>query len=289
MPLARDRPRRGKALRPVYTLVLFSLLLMLVPCRAACDEAYLHLRAGGGMVMVDGDTINPASPIVLDAGLHRMTYLPTQGEGLWKTPLLSLAIHLDREETLHVDLESTIDIRVVSNPPGCDVYRGPTRIGRTPFVMSTLEGYPDTLTLVKDRHITTRISPEHLTDGETYHVTMLTDGSTVTGLHNGETRGRSRLGSFLKYGSLGASITAMSLGFWYKDRADQYYEEYLSRGDPETLDRLYRKSIEYDDRARVYWIVGEAAVILTSYFFLRDILSSPAKKPNEIQDWSYYE
>gem|GEM_PF-4108635 len=272
------------------TAILLLLLVLLVPYRARCNEAYMNLLAEGGVVIVDGDTLNPAaSPLTLEAGPHRLTYLPVQRGRLWKSPLFSVNMYIEHGETLSVNLDGTIDVRVVSSPPGCDVFRGPVRIGRTPLFMSTLEEYPDTLTLMKDYHITTRISLERLSEGETYHVTLLRDGTTAGRLNDTIKSGTSLRSTFLKYGTLAASITTMSLGFWYKNKADDYYEEYLSRGDPEALDRLYRQSIQYDDRARTYWIAGEVTVLLTSYFFLKDFLSSPKRTETETQDRSYHE
>jgi len=273
------------------TSILFSLLVLLLPIQSLCNEAILNLISDGGTKIVDGDTIHPTDALIpLHAGLHRLTYLPVQCEALWRTPLVAMEIHINRGETLCIDLESAINVRVVTLPAGCEVYRGHTRIGRTPLFMTTLEGYPDTLTLIKEGHFAIKISPEHLSEDEMYHVTLLKDGSTATtGSWIGRNRKSSKRSHLMKFGSLAASISAMSLGFWYKDRADDYYNEYLSRGDPQTLDRFYRKSVEYDDRARTYWIVGEAAVILTSYLFLRDFLSSPVKKGMETQDWSYHD
>lgn len=266
---------------------VIGLLILLVALsnRLSFAESYLELVDGSGTVVVDGDTLRAGTVILpMHSGRHRLTYLPVQDEIIWKPPLKSLLFNLAEGETLKVDLGRTISVRIESHPPGCEIYRGGIFIGNTPVLLPTIAGYPDTLTLEKEGYLTIRISPELLGEGDTYRVELLPEDKNdvrLGHLEAGKKNGKARL---MKYGSFAASIASISLGFWYKNRADSYYDDYLTHGNPETMERMYIKSLQLDDRARVFWIIGEAAALLASYLFVREYIF-PQEKTKQTSDW----
>lgn len=259
--------------------VALAVILVLSPVAVGAADGFLRIAGTTGTVIVDGDTIEPWRTLIhLAPGPHAITHLPRQDEIRWKPPLVELPFQLSGGETLEVDLESTITVRIESEPPGCEVQRSGNHMGTTPLVLSTLAGFPDTLTLVRSGYLPAVISPSGLTEGSIFRVLLIPehvpsrDGGT-----NGKGSAATR-DAVLKYSSLAASVALVSLGFWYKDKADSYYDDYLSHGNPETLESLYRKSVEMDDRARVFWIAGEAGTIITSYLFLRDFFRERSRK-----------
>jgi hypothetical protein len=259
---------------------VFTFIFVLMICGwtgSASGDGYLDLIGESGTVIVDGDTTCVGVLLgPLDEGTHHLTYLPIQDERLWEMPLLSLSLNLVEGETLSVDVGKLAPVWIKSEPTRCDIYRGGVWIGRTPIVLSTLRDHPDTLTLTKNGYLTTRICPETPAEKEndfnTCVVKLIPDNANGYPAYSSNEGDKNKKEALIKYGSLAASITAMSLGFWYKSRADSYYEDYLSHGDPETVEQLYRKSVELDDRARIFWIAGEVGAIFTSYLFLKDFI-----------------
>jgi hypothetical protein len=240
------------------------------------QTAFLRLAGTSGTVIIDADTISADSDLLaLDPGRHLLTYLPFQDSAKWEPPLADLPFHLSEGETLAVDLGNILTIRIETSPQGCEVRRAGTSLGATPLVLSTLAEFPDTLTISREGYLTAVISPTGLSHGSTFYTMLVPEnGPTVQRSAGGTGSSNGSGGAVLKYSSLAASVAAISIGFWYKEKADSYYEDYLSHGNPETIDRLYRKSVEADDRARIFWIAGEAGAIVTSYFFLRDFFRS---------------
>ncbi len=268
---------------------LFGLLLLLGACPAIRGEAYLELTGADGTVIIEGDTTKAGRLTgPMDPGVYHLNYLPIQHGAAWETPLLSFALHLTGDETLHVELDRMSTVRLETQPAGGEVYRDDTWIGRTPLYLATLAGYPDTLTIKKAGYLTTGISLTQFSGIEqernTYHVKLLPIESTGYQGSSTASIGGGGTGTYIKYMTLAATITTMSLGFWYKSRADSYYEDYLTRGDPDEIEKLYNRSIELDDRARVFWIAGEVGALLTSYLFVKEYLFPPDNKNITIQE-----
>jgi hypothetical protein len=270
---------RYACLTLVFTALVFTALIFSFPGEIRGEAAFLHIAGADGTVIVDTDTIAAGSTLIaMEPGRHFLTHLPFENETRWKPPLADLPIHLEEGETLSVDLGSTITVRIESKPAGCRVKRAQSDLGSTPLVLSTLTGFPDTLTLALEGYLPAVISPSGLSDGSIFYVLLVSQhGLPAREGSIEKSRGNGR-GALLKYSSLAASLASISLGFWYKQKADSYYDDYLSHGNPETLERLYKKSVEMDDRARVFWIAGEAGAIITSYFFLKDFFSGEKRQ-----------
>jgi hypothetical protein len=62
----------------------------------------------------------------------------------------------------------------------------------------------------------------------------------------------------------GATIAAGSIAAYFKIKADNRYEEYLSRGDPGTLDRVH----EFDRYSAIALLTSELSFVIFSYLLL---------------------
>ncbi len=274
-------------------IILIVLATLQLPAGAAAlrgESAYLHVAWSPGTLVVDGDTIPPAAGVVdLAPGEHRLSFIPVREGATWHPPLIGLEFDLGVEDTFHLDLDRLITVRIETEPEGSSVYRGGTWIGDTPLALSTISGCADTLKLVREGYLETRISPSHLGDGDTYQIRLLTRDTAGIEADARPAYGISTKRKVFKYGSLLGSVASISLGFWFKSRADAYYEDYLDHGNPDTIDALYDRSVSYDNRARTMFIVGEVLAGVTAYLFLRDYFSPPVRQETTSRERAHYE
>lgn len=65
--------------------------------------------------------------------------------------------------------------------------------------------------------------------------------------------------------SLASGITAILL----KDKADHFYDQYLTAGLPENRDRFFQRTQDYDRYAGIATVVFEASFAVSFYYFLK--------------------
>lgn len=65
--------------------------------------------------------------------------------------------------------------------------------------------------------------------------------------------------------SLASGITAILL----KDKADHFYDDYLTAGLPENRDRFFQRTQDYDRYAGIATVVFEASFAVSFYYFLK--------------------
>jgi len=65
--------------------------------------------------------------------------------------------------------------------------------------------------------------------------------------------------------SLASGITAILL----KDKADHFYDQYLTAGLPENRERFYQRTADYDRNAGIATAVFEASFAVSFYYFLK--------------------
>ena len=78
-----------------------------------------------------------------------------------------------------------------------------------------------------------------------------------------------------KYWIIGGGIAALAsgiAGYYYKDRAEKAYQNYLISGHPETMDRYFNDSKRYDTYSGVLYGIGEISLGIT---LLLSIWGSP--------------
>ncbi len=67
---------------------------------------------------------------------------------------------------------------------------------------------------------------------------------------------------------LGMMVLGGALSYHYQDQADRAYKAYQRSGDVEELDRLFRKSRQFDRRAGWSYAAAEAGLIMVSVSFI---------------------
>lgn len=276
--------------RSSRVIILTAIALTALTGSIQGEDSCLKIGWSPGTLVVDRDTIPPSTEYVsLEQGRHRVSFLPAPEGVTWNPPLIAVGFDLAAGDTFSLDLDRMITVRIESEPPGGSLHRGKTWIGDTPLSISTLAGHADTLTLRRKGYLETKISPDGLEDGDTYRIRLLS--TEVAGAEHGQPQssGISTTRKAFKYGSLLGSVASISLGFWFKSRADAYYNDYLDHGNPDTIDVLYDKSISYDDRARTMFIIGESLAVVTAYLFLRDYFSTPGERQRTNGERVHYE
>jgi hypothetical protein len=208
-------------------------------------------------------------------------YLPPR-ENQWLPPIVKRPFQLAGNDTLIINPENVFYLHVTTSPEGAIASLRGYPVGKTPIALSILRHQDKTLRLEKDGYRSVEINLKELTK-HSNRLTMSLDPSQSREMSpslpvrieevNGHVSG------WLPFVTLSYFVTSTSFGFYYKGRADDFYEEYLRTSSLERMNQLFDRSEVLDNRARIFWITGQVALGATIYLFVRNYRSRLIARP----------
>lgn len=157
-----------------------------------------------------------------------------------------------------------------SIPYGAEVFIDHVYQGTTPLVVRVAEdrgvGVELRLNGYQDFFTTIDSNAQRL-----WNVTLLEDTEHAALRQHELMEKKARRNHFRTLTLLTAGVSALSgvTAILLKQRADNFYSDYLSSGDPKEMNSLYNKTTEYDEYAGIAFAVFEVSFGLSFYWFLR--------------------
>ncbi len=149
-----------------------------------------------------------------------------------------------------------------SSPSGANIFSGGRLIGKTPASVTLPDENLCGITLTYPGYQSSSINLTKQ-NSRILHVLLKKTGIGETSLSNRH----SFLGS-KKYWIIGGGIAALAsgiAGYYYKDKAERTYRNYLSSGDPEKMNRYFSDSKKYDTCSGVLYGIGEISLGITLF------------------------
>ncbi len=227
----------------------------------------------GLSIFVDGKNIGltPLQYWPLPPGKHELAVKSTRAES-W--------LDFDWTETCSLSIGDTIAFvprfqrgySINSTPFGAGVYIDNLLQGTTPLILRLWEGDVASVEIRQAGYQAQQLQVgAGVSELRIYHVDLKPEPNLplaqevekkrrVFSLH------RHRRLSLAAAGlSLASGITAILL----KDKADHFYDEYLTAGLPENRDRFFQRTQDYDRYAGIATVVFEASFAVSFYYFLK--------------------
>jgi hypothetical protein len=211
-------------------------------------------------------------------------YLDDQSIG--KTPLFNYTVvpgkhtiriqNPDPLDWLSRDWESTFSIRknenrifnvrfdrvywIGSSPSGANIFSEDRLLGKTPASVTFPDGSSEEITLKYPGYLSKNINATRQ-HSQILHILLekLPVNEAIQSPH------RPSLGS-KKIWLIGGGIVALAsgiAGYYYKDRAEKAYRDYLSSENPEEMNRYFNDSKRYDTSSGILYGIGEISLGIT--------------------------
>jgi len=222
-------------------------------------------------VFVDGTHVGvtPLQHLPLPAGEHEIAVRLNQSDS-WLDADWIEKYHLLAGDTLEIHPRFKRGYMINSKPFGAEVFLDGMPQGTTPVVVYVtdherrevelqLGGYDDFSFAIDS------------TSQRLWNVTLREDKDRMHAEMAGVQGKTSRRAHFRRLSMAAAGMSAVSgvTAVLLKRRADGYYQDYLSAGDPRALESFYNKTNQYDEYAGTAFIVFQASFVMSFYWFLR--------------------
>lgn len=202
------------------------------------------------------------SYLSLAAGKH--TLYAYQSKNLkWNQSGVKKQIDIKPGEHLSIILDSLETVRIYSNPFNSDVYANDAFLGKTPLVMNLSPLNNQALTIRKKGFKDYSLALNE--DQRDYMVQLrhLDNYKQIDVLKSGPESNHFR---WYREGLIVTSVVSSWASFFYKRRADEYYDRYLHTADPFQMVTSYRRTQDFDRYADI--ALGISLVSLGIYLFI---------------------
>ncbi|HEX7879549.1 MAG TPA: PEGA domain-containing protein [Candidatus Eisenbacteria bacterium] len=250
-------------------------------------EPMLDLTGTGGRRPIPWTSFTIAV-VEVPAGTHRLTLKPADPMAV--PPYEGFVVTVEPGDTLTVRLGAP---RVTTSPPGARVLLDGEDLGPAPVwidptrlpghkVLVEMAGYQrrtvegDTLLDLARSSGAARFELEPLTPQPLVELQPPEASSWI-----GRNRGLALTGSFLL---LGAGVAG---GIYFKNKADDFYDDYEHTGNASERDRWFNKAQQNDRASLLGWLVGEAAFFATFFLLIyqppRGLVTNPDATPAPVE------
>jgi len=262
----------------------FLLIALAQPARHAEGETRIHLDYPDALLILDEgeETCRGKASVSMEAGRHTLTLYPPARDAQWLPPVIARPFELADGESLVIRPEGVHYLYISSIPSGAKIRLNASVAGNSPLALSIVTATDSTITLEQEGFVSRTLSlSEALSQGP--HIVVVMDpvaGREVSPLESG-VRDNSAFGlpGWFPGATLAYFIASTAVGFHYKARADELYEDYLSTSSIDRMNNLFERAEAMDDRARLFWVTGQAALGTTIYFFIQNYRSRKEERP----------
>jgi len=255
----------------ILILILFNPIPNLLHSQ---DVGYLQIESdsGGIEILIDGKLIGmtPLPPIALQPGIHQIAALNPQ-RFLWG--------NLDWQQTIQIISGDTVFLRPVfkilfsvqSEPFGAEVYLNGEFQGTTPLTLAFESTAPNSLIIKKEGY------NDHVIDLNRFqanqlHVQLIKNDQffDVKGekLQQQKIQRRYRK---LTYGLWGLSVLTGLATVYFKDQADEKYQQYLVAGSLQDMNKLFNNTKRFDQYSNISLGAVQGCFVLSFYFLIKSV------------------
>ncbi|GEM_PF-1682739 len=256
------------------TLLIFTASLFAQPSTPV-PNAFISITSPypGLPVLIDGKEagFTPLRYWPLPPGKHQLAVKRAPPES-WLDFDWTEVCSLQAGDTLNFVARFQRGYSINSTPFGAEVYVNSFLRGTTPLIVRLPEG---DIASIEIRKTAFQSQALQIDDGVSeiriYHVNLKPEQNLPMIQEVEKTRRafrlhRNRRISFAAAGlSLASGITAILL----KDKADHFYDQYLTAGLPENRERFFQRTEEYDRYAGIATAVFEVSFAVSFYYFLK--------------------
>lgn len=264
-------------------LLLFSLILYTcMPVRLNAQiqteknedsSGYLEVSTEhrGLEVTIDGQFkgLTPTGILALSPGSHRIVVSHPSRKN-WLDQDWSEEVQIVPGDTVTVEVTFEKSYSINSEPYGADVFVDGEKVGETPLFIKlpgqeskqlklSYQGYRDTtLTLSGDvaRFVDIELTPE-------VQKPDLSVSDTVIGQQQSQSKKK-----LLLYSAIGLSVVSGTLALFFREKANDNYDQYLTTGDPSRFNAFYDDARKFDRFAAASFVTFQVGFVASFYLFL---------------------
>lgn len=213
--------------------------------------------------------VTPLKFMSLPAGDHEIAVRLNQSDS-WLDADWVEKYRLATGDTLDIHPEFKRGYVINSKPFGAEVFLEKIYYGTTPVVVYTSGSTPREVELRLNGYESFVLSIDG-TAQRLWNITLREDRDQQQIQEAGLRNKNSRRSHFRRLAMIAGGVSAASgvTAILLKRRADDFYDDYLSTGNPLELEVAYSKTGQYDEYAGTAFIVFQVSFGLSFYWFLR--------------------
>ena len=228
-------------------------------------------------VLIDGREVGftPLRHWPLPPGKHEIAVKRASSES-WLDFDWVESCSLDAGDTLQFVAKFFKGYSLNSTPFDAEVYMNGVLQGTTPLVIRLPEGEVAQLEFRKAGYKALSLpigkgSRDDLPETRFYHVTLAIEKELTLAREVEQSRRLFRMSRDRKisWAAAGVSLASGVAAILLKDKADRFYEKYLTTGAPAQRDRFYQRTKDYDRYSGIATTVFETSFAVSFYFFLK--------------------
>ena len=209
-------------------------------------------------VWLDGTEIGntPLSTICMDQGVHHIAVEHAIPE-LWIGRPFKRTFDIVAGETKTIHVTFPHRVWVGSDPPGVFIYNQNQMIGKTPTAVTIPYNRKSEFRLSKEGYKDRWLSQSEISSSYV-HIHMIKQISDFSKIKTVNPLSVSQ--KYWIFGTGAVALLSGITGYCLMDGADRSYQAYLKTGDPEQMNRYFRKSQNRDRLSSIFYGLGEACL-----------------------------
>ncbi len=233
-------------------------------------------------VWVDSLSLKPPRAdtlLSLPAGEHTVRAQTPRRE-LWNLRDFQKSVFLKTGDTLTLRVQFPRYVLLLTTPAGAGVEQGRRSLGKTPLILSLEQIQAGPLILKKAGFLSRTVQPSQIQSGHFW--LKLTADSTYWVLQKKKRRQALLHRRRLYRTAAGLALTAAgsgALSYFFKQRANRFYNHYLHTPFPEDIRKSYNEAHKFDTYAGTSYLFFEINLIGSTYFILRALSSNLPEQP----------
>ena len=244
-------------------------------CQSYEHKGYLKIETSrtGIEIHLDQERLGftPLPVLELEPGNYELTALHPN-RYVWGNLDWQQRIQITPDDTLIIKPDFSKILSLRSSPFGADVFVNSQFLGKTPLNLIVSNHENGIVKLKKEGFLDYSISLDEITTNF-LNIALIEKKSdfnliTVDWNHQRDIKKRYRR---LTYGLWGLSILTGLTTVYFKDQADQKYEQYLRAGSLQDMNKYFQDSKNYDKYANISAGVLQGCFLLSFYFLFKSI------------------
>ncbi|HLA40214.1 MAG TPA: hypothetical protein VJ417_09460 [Candidatus Glassbacteria bacterium] len=258
------------------SLTIFAACLAVAAVHAE-ETGRLKIIADPGLILVDGDTLNHAGEqeIELPAGDHELRFFPYHTVDEWVHRYLVYPFSLGAAGQRTIDLTRREFFTIRSDPQAAELrFRG-RYLGLTPGEYMLLVGSGDSVVVQMNGYESQVLQLDKLFPQGTDLFVSLEPKLVEQGMPADDLEAYQyhsplrKLASLDLMLSLGGGVTLLAVGAPFNQKADSFYDDYLSFLGSRARENAYSKMKRFDRLSKTTFIAGDAALGFFGYMLVR--------------------
>jgi hypothetical protein len=254
----------------------------------AIASAQENVSTGHAIIFVESQ--HPALPVLIDGKevgftpLRNWSLSPGKHEIAVKRSSPESWLDFDWTETCSLQAGDTLNFvarfskgySLNSTPFGAEAYVNGILQGTTPLVVRLPEGEVANIEIRKAGYLSAQLqigkaSEAGQPETRLYAVTLKAEQETALIREVEQSRRRFQVSRNrrIAWAAAGVSLASGIAAILLKDKADRFYDQYLTTSLPAPRERAYQRAVDYDRYSGIATGVFEASFAVSFYFFLK--------------------